>query len=127
MSRLRQGLYGRLVDTDLLQRRLPPLCLPPSGRSPAGAASLRKDGALLPLPALWDDRLRDEPRRQTGKILLAPLRAAVLEALGARSVPGRGASLFLPAVRPNGDRHGSKRPAKRFLQRRLPHTVVFAS
>ena len=72
-----------------------------------------------------DDRLRDEPRRQTGKILLAPLRAAVLEALGARRVPGRGAYLFLPAVRPDGDRHGSKGPANRLLQRRLPHTVVF--
>ena len=45
MSRLRQGLYGRPVDADLLQRRLPPLRLPPSGRSTAGAASLRKDGA----------------------------------------------------------------------------------
>ena len=125
MSRLRQGVYGGPVDADLLQRRLPPLRLPPSGRSPAGAASLRKDGALLPLPALRDDRLRDEPRRQTGKILLAPLRAAVLEALGARRVPGRGAYLFLPAVRPDGDRHGSKGPANRLLQRRLPHTVVF--
>ena len=57
MSRLRQGFYGRPVDADLLQRRLPPLRLPPSGRSPAGAASLRKDGALLPLPALRDARL----------------------------------------------------------------------
>ena len=125
MSRLRQGLYGGPVDTEVLQRRLPPLRLPPSGRSPAGAASLRKDGALLPLSALRDDRRRDESRRQTGKILLAPLRTAVLEALGEHCVPGRGAYLFLPTVRPDGDRHGSKRPANRLLQRRLPHTVVF--
>ena len=40
-------------------------------------------------------------------------------------MPGRGAYLFLPAVRPDGDRHGSKGPANRLLQRRLPHTVVF--
>lgn len=125
MSRLRQGVYGGPVDADLLQRRLPPLRLPPSGRSPAGAASLRKDGALLPLSALRDDRRRDESRRQTGKILFAPLRTAVLEALGEHCVPGGGAYLFLPAVRPNSDRHGSKGSANRLLQRRLPHTVVF--
>ena len=125
MSRLRQGLYGGPVDTEVLQRRLPPLRLPPSGRSPAGAAGRRKDGALLPLPALRDPRLREEPRRQTGKVLLAPLRAAVLEAFGTHGVPGRIAYLFLQTVRPDGDRHGSKGSANRLLQRRLPYTVVF--
>mgnify|MGYP000985570772 CR=1 FL=1 len=125
MSRLRQGVYGGPVDADLLQRRLPALRLSPSGRSSSISASLREDGALLPLSALRNSRLCEEPRRQTGKVLLAPLRAAVLEAFGTHGVPGRIAYLFLQTVRPDGDRHGSKGSANRLLQRRLPYTVVF--
>ena len=127
MSRLRQGVYGGPVDADLLQRRLPALRLSPSGRSSSISASLREDGALLSLPALRDPRLREEPRRQTGKVLLAPLRAAVLEAFGNHSVPGCAAYLFLQAVWQNRCRRGAQRPQDEFLQRRLPHTMVFCS
>ena len=127
MSRLRQGVYGGPVDADLLQRRLPPLRLPPSGRSSSISASLREDGALLPLSALRNSRLCEEPRRQTGKVLLAPLRAAVLEAFGTHGVPGCAAYLFLQAVRQNRCRRGAQRPQDELLQRRLPHTMVFRS
>jgi hypothetical protein len=125
MPRVRQGVYSRSVYAAVLQRPLPPVRLSPSGRSAFRPYGRRKDASFLPLSALRDDRRRDESRRQTGKILLAPLRTAVLEALGEHCVPGGGAYLFLPTVRPDSDRHGSKRPANRLLQRRLPHTVVF--
>ena len=90
MPGLRQGLYGSSRDGAVLQRVLPALCLPPSGRSAAvSAGQQRKDAALLPLHPLRQVGRRDPGSGQAEEILLASLRAAVLEAFQKRRVSAR--------------------------------------
>ena len=90
MPGLRQDLYGAPRDGTVLQRGLPALCLPPSGRSAAvSAGQQRKDAALFPLHPLRQVGRRDPGGGQAEEILLAPLRAAVLEAFQERGVPAR--------------------------------------
>ena len=89
MPGLRQGLYGAPRDGTVLQRVLPALRLPPSGRSAAVSEGRWKDAAILSLHPLRQAGRRDPGGGQAEEILLAPLRAAVLEAFQERGVPAR--------------------------------------